>query len=102
MRFDSHRRPTAHLLVFVLLSAVPSVAAKLAEADPARYLEHVKFLAAPEREGRDAGSKGLEDAANYIAERFKEYGLQPLGAAGSFLQPFTVTTGAARNLTCSR
>ena len=95
MRFDSHRRPAAHLLVFVLLSAVPSVAAKLAEADPARYLEHVKFLAAPEREGRDAGSKGLEDAANYIAERFKEYGLQPLGKAGSFLQPFTVTTGAA-------
>ena len=94
MRFDSHRRLAGRLLVFVLLSAVPSVAAKLAEADPARYLEHVKYLAAPEREGRDAGSQGLEDAANYIAERFEQYGLEPVGKAGSFLQPFTVTTGA--------
>ena len=94
MRPYSPRRFTAPLLVFALLLPVPSVAAKLAEADPARYLEHVKYLAAPEREGRDAGSQGLEDAANYIAERFEQYGLEPVGEAGSFLQPFTVTTGA--------
>ncbi len=94
MRSFSPRRITAPLLVLVFLLPLPSVAAKLAEADPGRYLEHVKYLAAPEREGRDAGSAGLEQAAHYIAERFREYGLKPMGESGSYLQPFTVTTGA--------
>ena len=95
MRSFFPRRIAAPLLVLVFLLPLQSAAAKLAEADPGRYLEHVKYLAAPEREGRDAGSEGLEQAAHYIAERFKEYGLKPMGESGSFLQPFTVTTGAA-------
>ena len=38
----------------------------------------IEWLAAPEREGRGAGSRGLDAAANYIAERFERLGLSPL------------------------
>ena len=37
----------------------------------------------------------LDEAADYIAGRFRELGLQPAGDDGSFLQPFEVTTGAS-------
>ena len=77
----------------------------LAEVRPAFDIERMKadveWLAAPEREGRGAGSRGLDAAANYIAERFERLGLSPLtpGARGDdrYFQPFTMTgeTGAA-------
>jgi len=76
----------------------------LAEVRPAFDIERMKadveWLAAPEREGRGAGSRGLDAAATYIAERFARLGLSPLapGARGDdrYFQPFTMTgeTGA--------
>jgi aminopeptidase N len=68
--------------------------------DTERMRADVEWLAAPEREGRGAGSRGLDAAANYIAERFERLGLSPLtpGARGDdrYAQPFTMTgeTGA--------
>ena len=63
--------------------------------DIARMKADVEWLAAPEREGRGAGSRGLDAAANYIAERFERLGLAPLapGARGDdrYFQPFTMT-----------
>jgi aminopeptidase N len=76
----------------------------LAEVKPAfdttRMKADVEWLAAPEREGRGAGSRGLDAAANYIAERFARLGLSPLvsGARGDdrYFQSFSMTgeTGA--------
>ena len=43
-------------------------------------------LVAPEMEGRGTGQPGGDRAANWIAEKFKSYGLKPLGDKGSFLQ----------------
>ncbi len=71
----------------------------LAEVRPAFDIERMKadveWLAAPEREGRGAGSRGLEAAAYYIAERFERLGLSPLmpGARGDdrYFQSFTMT-----------
>jgi len=71
----------------------------LAEVRPQFDIERMKadveWLASPEREGRGAGSRGLEAAANYIAVRFERLGLAPLmpGARGDdrYLQPFTMT-----------
>ena len=60
-----------------------------------RYLEHVRFLAAPEMRGRGAGMPELDNAAEYIANRFRAAGLQPAGERGTFLQPFELTTGAS-------
>jgi hypothetical protein len=63
-------------------------------ADSRRYIEDVKQLAAPEMQGRGAGTKGIERAARFIEARFKALGLQPAGERGSFRQTFRVTTGA--------
>lgn len=43
-------------------------------------------LSAPEMEGRGTGQPGGDKAANWIADRFKAYGLKPLGDKGSYLQ----------------
>ena len=61
--------------------------------DPKAYLEHVKFLASDDLEGRGNGGRGLESAAEYIAARFREAGLEPAGDAGTFFQRFEMTTG---------
>src|SRR5690242_5517392 len=58
-----------------------------------RYLEDIKSLTTPAMEGRGDGTKGLSRAANWIEQRYKSLGLEP-GAKQSFLQPFTVITGA--------
>jgi hypothetical protein len=71
--------------------------------DPAALRAHVEWLAAAEREGRGIGSAGLAAAADYIAERFAQAGLQPGGDSGWF-QDFSVDVGsrgkprAARNV----
>ncbi len=77
---------------FAVLFAA-AVLLRAADIDPQRFLEHVKYLASPELEGRGAGTKGLELAARYIADRFRELGLKP-AAGADYLQPFTVTASA--------
>ena len=63
--------------------------------DTARMKADVEWLAAPEREGRGAGSRGLDAAARYIAERVRSrLGLAPLTPArddNRYFQPFTMT-----------
>jgi hypothetical protein len=71
----------------------------LAEVRPQFDIERMKadvdWLASPEREGRGAGSRGLDAAANYIADRFERLGLVPLtpGARGDdrYFQHFSMT-----------
>ena len=48
--------------------------------------EMTTALSAPEMEGRGTGQPGGDKAASWIAERFKSYGLKPLGDKGSYLQ----------------
>lgn len=64
------------------------------EAAAERYLEDVKVLAAPEMQGRGAGTEGIEKAARYIEAAFEEIGVQPAGEDG-YRQSFEVTTGAS-------
>jgi aminopeptidase N len=76
----------------------------LAEIGPQFDIERMKadveWLASPEREGRGAGSRGLDAAAGYIAERFERLGLSPLtpGARGDdrYFQSFTMTIAPPR------
>ena len=65
-----------------------------AQASPERYAKDVTTLAAPRMQGRGAGTKGLEQARDYIQKRFAALKLQPAGDGNGYLQPFTVTTGA--------
>jgi len=86
---------TAGLALALVFVAV-RVAADADSADPKRYLDDVKALSVPAMEGRGAGTKGIERAANMIEQRYLALGLQPAGVK-SFFQPFTVITGAKLN-----
>jgi hypothetical protein len=48
----------------------------------------VTYLADDKLEGRETGTAGSEAAAEYIAKRFMEVGLQPKGDNGTFFQVF--------------
>lgn len=54
---------------------------------------HVETLAAPEYEGRLAGSEGGAKAIDYVVARFQALGLKPKGTKG-FRQPFAGKNGA--------
>src|SRR5271166_2652801 len=85
------RSALAAVLAFSLLAtATPTT---VGPADPKLYLNDIKTLAAPDMEGRGAGTQGLAKASKYLEHRYKSLGLQPAGTNG-YLQPFTVTTGA--------
>jgi len=49
--------------------------------------EHINFLASDELKGRDTGTEECFDAARYIENEFKKYGLEPLFEE-SYLQEF--------------
>jgi PA domain len=84
-----------HLRALALIATLLAVQAfaDAPAANPQRYLNDVKVLAAPDMEGRGAGTKGIDRAQHYIEQQFKALGLEPAGNR-SFEQPFTVTTGA--------
>ena len=84
-------RKRGALLVLALLAA--SITAAADSADPKRYLDDIKALTTPAMEGRGDGTPGLALAATLIEQRFRALGLQPAGK-NSYLQPFTVITGA--------
>jgi Peptidase family M28/PDZ domain/PA domain len=56
-----------------------------------RLKADVSFLAADAREGRAPGTKGIEAAALYIAETFKQYALKPAPGADGYFQKFPLT-----------
>jgi hypothetical protein len=64
------------------------LAALAADVNPELYLAHVRYLASPELKGRATGSPQLEQAAHYIAQQFRSFGLKPVEL------PFPVTLGA--------
>jgi len=53
----------------------------------------VSFLASEWLEGRLTGTAGARLAALFIEDQFKSAGLEPLGANGSFFQPFDFNAG---------
>ncbi|MBT8385802.1 MAG: M28 family peptidase, partial [Ignavibacteria bacterium] len=57
------------------------------EITAAEIQEHINYLASDELKGRDSGSEGCLEAANYIENEFKKYGLTPF-FNGSYMQEF--------------
>lgn len=72
-------------LLFALATG-PAPALEDVAITAAELSDHVHFLASDELEGRGLGSKGLEQAANYLAAELEAYGLEPAGDDGTFLQ----------------
>ncbi len=60
-------------------AATPSPAAKRIETD-------LRYLADDRLEGREAGTRGYDLAAEYVAKRYADIGLQPAGDDGTFFQ----------------
>jgi len=58
------------------------------------FLGAIKFLASDALKGRGNGTLELNEAADYIAGRFRAFGLKPGGDSGTYLQHFQVTVGA--------
>ncbi len=55
-------------------------------ADGAQAFKHIQYLASDELRGRKAGTPDYAKAAEYVAAKMKEYGLQPGGDKGSWFQ----------------
>jgi Peptidase family M28/PDZ domain len=82
------RRPMAGLIGFLILLGTRALAVD--DAVEARMRQDITFLASDQCEGRGPGTKGIDLAAKHIAAAFKQAGLKPGGADGSYYQPFTV------------
>ncbi len=87
-----HARGRTRLTARLVTSAVIMMAGALASiftparalaagarpaCDPAAVERDVRYLASDDREGRGLGTAGLEQALAFVAQRFREIGLQP-------------------------
>ena len=52
---------------------------------------HIKVIADDSMLGRDTPSRGLELTAQYVADRFKGFGLTPGGENGTWFQRYPIT-----------
>ena len=59
-----------------------------------RTLADVQYLSNDAREGRGVGTRGIDDAARYIADGFARAGVAPAGADHSYFQPFAIPPDA--------
>ena len=73
------RRVLPALALGLLIALSAPVAAQTPFDDPVleRMRKDVFFLASPECEGRGIDTKGIDKAADYVADAFKKAGLKP-------------------------
>jgi len=85
-------RRVVALGTFVCLAAcTPPVPAP--EGSARNVEAHVRFLADDLLEGREAGTRGYDLAALYVASQFAQIGLQPAGGRGDWRQPVPLIQG---------
>lgn len=79
-----------------LVSTLPAFSQRLKKAEKqvvAQLKEHVYFLADDRLEGRRAGTKGEQLAADYIQKQLSTIGLTPKGNQDSWYQEFPIYDG---------
>src|SRR5687768_10768264 len=82
-------RVSAVAMTLTFICAYGTAAASAAEPSTIRagsIRAHLEFLASDLLERRDAGTRGYDLAANYVASMYEQIGLQPAGTNG-FMQP---------------
>ena len=89
----SFSRRAALLSAALLMVAQPVLAAPKAKTPAASFTPssdairaHMTFLADDLLEGREAGTRGYDIAANYVASQYAQLGVKPGAANGSFHQ----------------
>ncbi|MEA2599984.1 MAG: hypothetical protein QOF89_976 [Acidobacteriota bacterium] len=60
-----------------------------------RFHDEVSWLADDAREGRGIGTKGLEEASRWLADRFRAAGAEPAGDGNGWFQSFEVPVAVA-------
>ncbi|MCB9286981.1 MAG: M28 family peptidase [Lewinellaceae bacterium] len=76
-------------LIIALLGFTPLLTGQQMMKDPLLGLKvDVVYLSSDLLEGRETGKEGEKMAAQYIAQRFQELGLEPKGSGGSWFQSF--------------
>ena len=80
----------------IVLLLIAPIAPALAQPQPStgdNLMGHLRYLASDELQGRGNGSPELEQAADYLAEFFREYGLLPAGNQQTYFQEFDISMG---------
>ena len=93
-QFQSAVKIAFRLTCLAALLLPPSSVSPTAADEPAadaRVRENVTYLASDALEGRGVGTKGLDQAAEFLAGKFKEYGLRTDLYQGTPFQKFDVT-----------
>ena len=62
---------------------------------------HIEFLADDKLEGREAGTPGYDQAAKYVASRFKKLGLAPGGDNNTYYQTVTFRSAGVKGASLS-
>jgi Zn-dependent M28 family amino/carboxypeptidase len=89
------------LTILLLLTTTQPLVAQHNAANPAQaWWEHIQFLADDKLGGRDTGSAGHRQAADYIAAAFQRAGLKPAGTKG-YLQPVNFVSRRVQEEGCN-
>ena len=80
-------------IILVLVIPLPAAAAgQLSE----NAIADIRTLSSEAFEGRETGTEGAKKAREYLLERYRQIGLEPVG--GSYFQPFTYRRGRAEGV----
>jgi len=95
-----HRLPARYLVAvaagFLLLTPAYS---QQYRADGQKTKSYIEYLASDQLQGRQTLTSSYQKAADYVAARFKEWGLRPCGDEGtSYFQKVPITRTGAMNL----
>lgn len=93
------KKYSLYLLTFVIIScsAEQEKNSGSAEITASEIKAHITFLASDSLRGREAGTPYEAEAANYIADYFRDFRLEPAGGNGTYFQEFTINTAILRN-----
>jgi len=84
------KRRLTVILVMVLMLLPLGAKEKKIPFDAQAALSYLKVLASDDFLGRESGELGGKLAEEYIASKFKEWGLEPAGDNGTYFQNFTI------------
>ncbi len=78
------------LILLLALSVILSLTISQTKFDSISAWNFNKILTSKEFQGRKSGTPGGEKASEWIAEKFREFGLKPFGDNGTYFQNFKI------------
>ncbi len=86
---------SAALALGMLLGGLVLAGGDRSATSRAHILRDIQYLASDELEGRGVGSQGLDRAADYVRDQFRQAGLQPGLSDSSYFQAFPMAQASA-------